>query len=116
MWFGNGLKFSDEVCDHLDNGDHEEEQKYVQTVYSQVNLVVMYCQAIPPVVILIFLGPWSDRAGRRFLILFPLIGYMFNCIVFIIGASFFDSLPVEFLMLEVVQAWFGGASAIFMGS
>lgn len=114
-WFGNGTTFSDYVCDHLDNGNYTEEQEYVQKVYSQVHLVTSYVGALVPVLFIVFLGPWSDRAGRRFLILFPICGFILGSSIQLLNAIFFDDLKVEWLMLESIQSFFGGTAAMFMG-
>ena len=114
-WFGNGTTFSDEICDHLDNGNHTEEQEYVQRVYSELILVSRYCQAIVPLLIILMVGPWSDKAGRRPLILIPLLGYIFNDLQLLMNVIFFDELKVEFLMLDVFQVFLGGGSLFYLG-
>ena len=48
-------------------------------------------------------GPWSDRAGRKKLILFPILGYCFMEILFLVNSIFFEELVVEYLMLEIFQ-------------
>ena len=63
----------------------------------------------------LLLGSWSDRAGRKVLVLMPLIGFMIYDISFMINAIFFKELKVEFIMIESIQDWFGGSSTIFMG-
>ena len=122
VWFGDGSSYPDEVCDHLDNGEYDDIQTYVQKTISSINLTVMLCQAIPPVIFLlfigqwkipgyseayltihIFIGPWSDRAGRKKLILVPLLGYCFVDLLFLINSIFFEELVVEFMMLEIFQ-------------
>ena len=63
----------------------------------------------------LILGPWSDRAGRKVLVLMPLFGFMIYDMIFMINAIFYKQLKVEFLMLEFLQDWFGGSATIFMG-
>lgn len=63
----------------------------------------------------LFLGPWSDRAGRKLLILLPFVGYALGCVVFLVNVYFFDELYVEFLWFEAVSACFGSWTLFFIG-
>ena len=42
--------------------------------YAEIQLVTMFVKGIPPIIFALFVGPWSDKFGRKFLIIFPLIG------------------------------------------
>ena len=75
----------------------------------------MFVKGIPPIIFALFIGPWSDRFGRKFLIIFPIIGYILFDIWFLINVLFYDHFVVEFLMLEVIQYWFGGYMCLFLG-
>ena len=75
----------------------------------------MFVKGIPPIIFALFIGPWSDKFGRKFLIVFPLIGYILYDIWFLINVIFYDTFVVEFLMLEVIQYWFGGFMCLFLG-
>ena len=80
----------------------------------------------------LFLGPWSDKAGRKFLIAFPFFGNCLTCLGFIANIYFFDQLYVEFLWIgevvikqqqllhyrrhfQVVGAMFGYWTIFFLG-
>lgn len=115
VWFGNGTTFPDDVCDHMDSGDYEEVQTYAQKTYSTINLIVMYVSGIPPILVILFVGPWSDRVGRKYLIVLPLLGYIYSHILFLLNVIFFEQLKVEWLMLEVIQDWLGGMPMIWLG-
>ena len=70
---------------------------------------------MPQVLFALFLGPWSDRAGRKFLILVPFVGYVLVCLAFIANVYFFDELPVEFLWMENISALFGSQIIFYIG-
>ena len=80
-----------------------------------MNLVTMFVKGIPPIIFALFIGPWSDKFGRKFLIVFPLIGYVLYNVWFLINVIFYDYFTVDYLMLEVVQYWFGGFMCLFLG-
>ena len=64
----------------------------------------------------LFLGPWSDKAGRKRLILLPFFGNLITCLGFLLNVFFFDELYVEFLWIaEVVGAMFGSWVIFFLG-
>ena len=75
----------------------------------------MFVKGIPPIIFALFIGPWSDRFGRKFLIILPLVGYVLYDAWFFINVWFYDTFPVEYLMLEVIQFWFGGFMCLFLG-
>ena len=88
---------------------------FIFQTYASIQLVTMFVKGIPPIIFALFIGPWSDKFGRKFLIVFPLIGYAFYNIWFFINVIFYDYFVVEFLMLEVIQFWFGGFMCLFLG-
>lgn len=75
----------------------------------------MFVKGVPPIIFALFIGPWSDKFGRKFLIVFPLIGYALYNIWFLINVIFFETFVVEYLMLEFIQFWFGGYMCLFLG-
>ena len=80
-----------------------------------MQFVTMFLKGIPPIIFVLFIGPWSDKFGRKFLIIFPLFGYAFYNIWFLINVLFYDTFVAEFLMLEIIQFWFGGFMCLFLG-
>jgi PCFT/HCP family folate transporter-like MFS transporter 1/3 len=68
------------------------------------------------VIFALFLGPWSDKAGRKMLIMIPFLGYFLYCISFIVNIYFFDQLVVEFLWFESISSFFGGYALMFLGA
>ena len=87
---------------------------YLQT-YSAIHTVTMLLKVVPPIIFSLFVGPWSDKFGRRYLIILPLTGYIAYNLWFLINVIYFDELIAEYLMLEVFQYWPGGYMCLFMG-
>jgi MFS family permease len=81
-----------------------------------VEIVTQILKTIPMVMFALFLGPWSDKAGRKMLIILPFLGYFLYCITFIVNNYFFDELVVEFLWFESISSYFGGFALLFLGA
>ena len=77
--------------------------------------LVPHTLQIPCVIFALFLGPWSDRAGRKLLILVPYVGYFLFCIVMLVNTYFFDQLVVEFLWFENISALCGSYVIFLIG-
>ena len=83
----------------------------------QVSLDIKYSPVlqIPCVIFALFLGPWSDRAGRKPLILVPYVGYFLFCMAMLVNTYFFDELYVEFLWFENISALCGSYVIFLIG-
>ena len=57
---------------------------------------------IPQVIFALFLGPWSDRAGRKMLIMLPYFGYFLVCVSMIANVYFFDEVAIDLIVVESV--------------
>ena len=58
---------------------------------------------IPPSMHMYSPGPWSDRHGRKLLILIPILGQVLTCTTFILNVVLFDLLPFEALYMEYIN-------------
>ena len=75
----------------------------------------MFIKGVPPIIFVLFVGPWSDNCGRKVLILLPMIGLILNYVWFCINTIYYEELTVEYLMFEVIANWFGGWTCFFLG-
>ena len=98
------------ICDNLFNGSFDAEQKIMQKVDSKVMIIENILITVPMVIFSLFIGPWSDTASRKMLIIISLIGFILLCFCFISNVYFFYELVVEFLWIESVTYYFGGYS------
>ncbi len=108
------LAYGDDICDNLQQ--HEEEQNAVQKKVSELKIYNRILEAIPSVAFTLFAGPWSDRHGRKFLLISSVFGTLVSISVFIINSHWFYELKAEYLLFEAFKDCFGGFACFFMAT
>lgn len=115
------LNFSAEVCEALklrETANYTYYEKEVQTLTATIQAWKNVVQTAIPVLLILFVGAWSDKTGcRKACILMPIVGEFLTCIGFIINTYFFLELPVEVAALteSVFPAITGGWFTNFIG-
>lgn len=115
------LNFSDEVCDALikrSSNNYSSYEKEVQKLISSIDIWRGVVRTALPCIIIMFLGSWSDRTGRRKIcILLPIFGEVLTSVNNIINVYYFYEIPVQFtILLETIfVAGTGGWVTMFLG-
>ena len=60
------------VCKDINN--HDAENSAVEARTSEINMYMSILSSIPCMVVALFIGPWSDRNGRKPVMVIPMIG------------------------------------------
>ncbi|XP_075970207.1 lysosomal proton-coupled steroid conjugate and bile acid symporter SLC46A3-like [Anticarsia gemmatalis] len=117
------LNFGDEVCDALNLRQVENYTSYedeVQRLIAKTQAWKNIIQTAIPVMLILFVGAWSDKTGRRkACILVPIVGEFLSCIGFIVNKYFFYELPVEVTALTealfpaITGGWFTNFIGVF---
>lgn len=114
------LNFSDEICTALEkretaNYSHEEIE--VQQLVAEMIIWKTILQSSIPAALIIFIGAWSDRTGRRKPgMLMPIVGEFLTSVGLILCTYFFYELPMEVAGLTeaIFPAMTGGWMTMFM--
>ena len=116
------LGYDEKVCNALtarQTANYTEEETEVQQLVARMTIWKTALQSSLPCIIMLFLGAWSDRHGRRKpCMLLPLTGEIVTCISLILCTYFFFEVPME--VVGFVEAVFpaitGGWFIMFMAA
>ena len=110
--FGN----SREVCadeKHVVDEDGHLLVDRVQSYVSTLNIYGSLINTIPSIFFVLFLGPWSDKHGRKPLMIVPLVGAMLSTCIFTLIYYLGNDLTAEYLLFaEVPVSLLGGQSTL----
>ncbi|XP_068630784.1 proton-coupled folate transporter-like [Battus philenor] len=116
------LQFGDKVCTDLrlrKTANHTLEeldvQKLVASVHSWKNVV----NTIVPTLLMLFVGAWSDKTGRRKIcMLMPIFAELMTCVLNIVNTYYFYQIPLEWTVIMdiVFPSLTGGWYTMFLGT
>ncbi|XP_041975982.1 proton-coupled folate transporter-like [Aricia agestis] len=115
------LAYNDVICDALvkkNSDNYTMYEKEVQKLISSIDIWKSILSTALPCIIIMFLGAWSDRTGKRKLcILLPIFGELATSINNIVNVYFFYEIPVQVtVFLETFfPAITGGWVTMFLG-
>lgn len=115
------LGYSKEVCDALTERRTENytmEEREVQQLVASMGVWKTMLQSALPAFLIMFVGSWSDRWGKRKpCMLLPIVGEFMTVVGLMICTFFFHELPME--VAGFVEGFFpaitGGWFTMFMG-
>lgn len=115
------MAYGDAVCDALiarEGNKHLKEELAIQELIAGMETWKNVLLTAIPSILILFLGAWSDRTGKRKIcILLPIIGDLIVCLSNMLNAYFFYELPVQVMMFfeALFPAVTGGWITTYMG-
>ncbi|KPI98099.1 Proton-coupled folate transporter [Papilio xuthus] len=115
------LDFGDEICTALikrTSNNYSIYEKEVQKLISSIDIWKSVIHTSLPCILIMFLGAWSDRTGKRKIcILLPIFGEFVTSINNLINVYFFYEIPVQVtVFLETIfPSITGGWVTMFLG-
>eukprot|EP00092_Neocalanus_flemingeri_P012562 GFUD01013540.1.p1 GENE.GFUD01013540.1~~GFUD01013540.1.p1 ORF type:complete len:490 (+),score=71.29 GFUD01013540.1:897-2366(+) len=106
------LNLTDVVCDNINQYDKENDQ--VQEEVTTINLYFTFLSAIPCILMSIIIGPWSDKNGRKPVLLIPILGHIIAQCVYIFNVYFWSA-SAQYILLSAIYSIFGGTTTLLIG-
>ncbi|XP_013178249.1 PREDICTED: proton-coupled folate transporter-like [Papilio xuthus] len=116
------LEYGDEVCLDLrlrKTANHTIEELGVQKLIASVQAWRSVIYTIVPTVLMLFVGAWSDKTGRRKIcMLMPIFAEFMTCMINLINTYFFYEISVEWtVILDILfPSLTGGWYTMFLGT
>lgn len=116
------LEFPDQVCTALrlrKRANYTFEEDEVQKLIASMQAWKSVIHTAVPTVLMLFIGAWSDKTGKRKIcMLVPIFGEFMTCILNIMNTYFFYEIPVEWtVFMEVIfPSLTGGWYTMFLGA
>ena len=107
--------FNETICTNLNNESHKVEEEFVQKNTSHWLLYSNLAMGIPSLFsVILFIGPWGDRVGRKKPILASLIGAVFATTGSVLNAVYMLA-PLPYLLIgSFLNGLCGGYIAALM--
>ena len=104
-------KFDDAICKNLT----KTQEEFVHQKTSKWILYQSVCLTLPSIFASLIFGSWSDKVGRKVILILPSVGSILLYINYILNAVYL-SLDVNFLLVGVcISALFGGFATTLLG-
>lgn len=116
------LKFNNTICNAILSGQHEnwtKENRLVQVQISNMRSWQQPVQSIMPLVLVLFLGSFSDRYKcRKPFLIVPIIGELLSLVGCLLNIVYMREWSLEVLGItrHVLQSFFGGTPMLIMAS
>ncbi|KAJ2947154.1 hypothetical protein O0L34_g16512 [Tuta absoluta] len=116
------IGLGDKICSALvaqEGTTYQEQERAVQELVAGLDAFKNILLTSIPSFLILFLGAWSDRTGKRKIcILLPIMGDLLMCISSIVNVYYFYELPVQVAMFfeALFPAITGGWIATYMGA
>ena len=108
-------QYNQSVCSNIKtNKAYAHEESIVQKGTSTWMLYMSMATTFPSMFAAMILGPCSDKIGRKFALVLPLIGGIIDAVALILNSHYFDW-PVSALLVGVmISGFFGNYATILM--
>ncbi|ODM98083.1 Solute carrier family 46 member 3, partial [Orchesella cincta] len=108
------LNYTDTVCDDL--ADNPEIEHHIDELASKFVMYRSFIEAGFPIIVSLFLGPWTDIHGCKWPMILPMFGYFLSAMSYVMF-SFVDGAPPEALLVSSIPvAACGGLVSIVMSA
>ena len=112
-------RFNDTYCDmisHSLNSNFKKDVNFVHNETAEWDLYLNIARTLPAVFVTIFLGAWSDKVGRKVVIILPVLGDFFGFFFFLMSALYLE-LSLNYLLIGcLISGCFGNFTTMLQAS
>ena len=106
--------YNNTICKHTELKKYKTEETYVQSHTSTWMLYIKIASTFPSMLAVIILGPCSDKIGRKFVMVLPLIGGCIGAAAMIVNA-YYIHLHVSYMLIgSIISGFFGNFAMVLM--
>eukprot|EP00090_Calanus_glacialis_P007645 TRINITY_DN16090_c0_g1_i1.p1 TRINITY_DN16090_c0_g1~~TRINITY_DN16090_c0_g1_i1.p1 ORF type:complete len:430 (-),score=74.64 TRINITY_DN16090_c0_g1_i1:348-1637(-) len=106
------LNLTAAVCDNINQ--YEKENDQVQEEVTTINLYFTFLSALPCILMSMMIGPWSDKNGRKPVLLIPILGHIIAQCVYMFNVYFWSA-SAQYILLSAIYSIFGGTTTLLIG-
>ena len=99
----NVHNYTQELCDNIEDGNHNEDLTTVQGTVSVFERNVLLISMPIRIAFCIIGGIWIDKHGRKKALLFPMLGRFLVNLVYILNVALLEKAPFELLYLDLIN-------------
>lgn len=107
------LNLPPDICDNINQ--HDEENNQVEKIVTQLQLYSTFLYSIPCILASMVIGSWSDRNGRKPILIIPMLGSIIAQVIYILNV-YFSSARAEYLLFSNIYSLFGGYTTMIIGT
>jgi PCFT/HCP family folate transporter-like MFS transporter 1/3 len=74
---------------------------------TELSIYTGILSSLPGIFLCLLIGPWSDRHGRRALMVMPVFGCLLSQVVLVVN-TYFEAARAEWILFTSVYSIFGG--------
>lgn len=78
-------------------------------------IIVNWVNFVPSIVYVLFIGALCDNVGLRWLVIFPIAGYMIGAVFALFNAIYVEQIALEMFILNEFGGFTGGFSVYYLG-
>ena len=109
------LNNTEEVCNNLGDESNKLVQDEVQILTNNFQMKGQWITSVPGILFSLYAGPLSDKFGRKPLMMFPIVGFIFSSVGGIINYAFLEDLPLQFFYIDTIPTFLGGMIVYYLG-
>ncbi|XP_065670243.1 proton-coupled folate transporter [Hydra vulgaris] len=112
-------RFNDTYCDVISqssNNSFKDDINFLHNETAEWDLYLNIARTLPAVFVTVFLGTWSDKVGRKMVIILPVLGDMAGFLFFLISSIYLELSLYYLIIACLISGFFGNFTAMLQAT